>query len=246
MQGRCRSVVEVGVSRGRGARRRGFYLQHRDLEGRLQFMQGGGCQAAAAAPDEAQGRGAVSGVVLTSPCQQHLYTRLLTVRKGAAESGRGRGGSRGAGGCWKGQGGRGVASRGPGVGSRGDMVEAGGGGGSPCMSKSNSRYSTVLEMAISPQQDLDVVLCWQCSQCGGCCKPMLHARLSACEGLRYRYSSDREGHRCIMQQQHSGLTNRFFTVRAARCQGECSDGSAIGVSATLQAVGGQGRGVGVV
>lgn len=50
-------------------------------------MQGGGCQAAAAAPDEAQGRRAVSGVVLTSPCQQHLYTRLKTVSRWAEGGG---------------------------------------------------------------------------------------------------------------------------------------------------------------
>ena len=58
---------------GKAVMGRGAHLEHRDLEGLLQLVQGGGCQAAAAAPDEAQGRGPVGRVVLAGPSQQHLY-----------------------------------------------------------------------------------------------------------------------------------------------------------------------------
>ena len=52
----------------------GTHLQHGELESLPQLVQGGGCQATAAAPDEAQGWGVVTRVVLASTCKQHLYT----------------------------------------------------------------------------------------------------------------------------------------------------------------------------
>ena len=47
-------------------------LQYRNFEGSLKLVQRGSSQTAAAAPDEAEGRGAGGGVVLAGTRQQHL------------------------------------------------------------------------------------------------------------------------------------------------------------------------------
>lgn len=49
-------------------------LKNRDLEGRLKLVQGGSSQAAAAAPDEAQGGRIAAWPVFACTCQQHLHT----------------------------------------------------------------------------------------------------------------------------------------------------------------------------
>ena len=71
------------------------HLQHGNLKGCLQLVQRGCCQAAAAAADEAQGRGIVLGVVLGCPRQQHLedmywlkaYCQIIKASTSALDSG---------------------------------------------------------------------------------------------------------------------------------------------------------------
>ena len=59
---------------GGGGVEGGGYLQDGDLKGLFQLVKRGGSQAAAAAPDEAQGWRVVRWPVLASTCQQHLHS----------------------------------------------------------------------------------------------------------------------------------------------------------------------------
>lgn len=61
-------------------------LQDRNFEGSFQLVQGGSCQAAAAASDEAQGRGVAGGEVLASPGQQHLQVTKYHSRSATHEA----------------------------------------------------------------------------------------------------------------------------------------------------------------
>lgn len=75
MLGRRGRYVE-GREVGEGGVWGELYLQDRDFEGLFQLVQGGSCQAAAAAPDEAQRWGVVCWPVLAGTSQQHLHPKL--------------------------------------------------------------------------------------------------------------------------------------------------------------------------